>query len=63
MNVITVARGANIWHAPTTVYLIMHYGMKSFGGVQVKLCAFLTSSSDEEEWSASRSGRFFPEEL
>jgi len=36
--------------------------MQTYGGVEVKLHAFLASALDGIEWSASRSGRFTPGE-
>jgi hypothetical protein len=36
--------------------------MKTYWGVELQLHAFLTSSLDGVEWSASRPGRFFPRE-
>jgi hypothetical protein len=36
--------------------------MKTYGGVDVEIHIFLTSALDEGEWSASRPGRFTPEE-
>jgi hypothetical protein len=40
--------------------LIMHYAMKAYGGVDVYIHIFLTSSLVGGEWSASRPGRFTP---
>jgi len=37
--------------------------MKSYGGVEVYLYAFLTSALDGDEWSASRPSRFNPRYL
>jgi hypothetical protein len=34
--------------------------MKAYGGVEVSLCAFLTSALDLVKWSASRPCRFTP---
>jgi hypothetical protein len=42
--------------------LTKYYVMKTYGGVEVKLHAFLTSVLDGGEWSASRPGRFIPRE-
>jgi len=36
--------------------------MKLYVGVEVQLHSFLTSAIDGGEWSASRSGRFAPNE-
>jgi hypothetical protein len=41
-------------------YLIMHYAMKAYGGVDVWLHIFLTSALVGGEWSASHPGRFTP---
>jgi hypothetical protein len=35
--------------------------MKKYGGVDVQIHVFLTSALVEDEWSASRPGRFTPE--
>jgi len=37
-----------------------HHAMKTYGGVEVQLHAFVTSELDGGEWSASRFGRFTP---
>jgi hypothetical protein len=37
--------------------------MNTYGGVEVKLQAFLTSALDGGEWLASRPGRFDPGEM
>jgi hypothetical protein len=42
--------------------LTKHRAMKTYWGVEVQLLAFLTSKLDEDEWSASRTGRFTPRE-
>jgi hypothetical protein len=34
--------------------------MKAYGGVEVELHIFLTSTLDGDEWSASRPGSFTP---
>jgi hypothetical protein len=36
--------------------------MKTYKGVEVYICVFLTSALDGGEWSASRPGRFTPRE-
>jgi hypothetical protein len=36
--------------------------MKTYGGGEVYLLAFLTSALDDGEWSASRPDRFIPDE-
>jgi len=36
--------------------------MKTYGGVELQLHAFLNFALDGGEWSASRPGRFTPEE-
>jgi len=36
--------------------------MKTYGGVEIQLHAFLTSALDGGEWSASRPGHFTPGE-
>jgi hypothetical protein len=40
----------------------MHHSMKTYGGVEVQPHAFLTSTLDGDEWSASRLGCFIPRE-
>jgi hypothetical protein len=40
--------------------LIKHRSMKTYGGVEVQLPAFLTSALDRGEWSALRPGRLVP---
>jgi hypothetical protein len=40
----------------------MHYAMKAYGGVDVKIHIFFTSALAGSEWSASRPGRFTPGE-
>jgi hypothetical protein len=37
--------------------------MKTHGGVEEYLCAFLTSALDGGEWSSSHFGRFTPEKI
>jgi hypothetical protein len=39
-------------------YLIKHYAMKAYGGVDVQGNVFLTSVLAGGKWSASRPGRF-----
>jgi hypothetical protein len=41
-------------------YLIKHYAMKAYGGVDVWIHIFLTSALVRGEWSASSPGRFIP---
>jgi hypothetical protein len=36
------------------MYLIKHHVMKTYGGIEVQLHAFLTSAVDEVELSSSR---------
>jgi hypothetical protein len=38
------------------------YAMKGYGRVEVQVHAFLTSTLDGGEWSASRPGDFTPDE-
>jgi hypothetical protein len=45
-----------------SLYLTKYHAMKTYGRVEVKLHAFLTSAPDGGEWSASRPGRFIPGE-
>jgi hypothetical protein len=40
----------------------MYHAMKTYGGVEVLLYAFLNSALGAGEWSASRPGRFTPGE-
>jgi hypothetical protein len=42
------------------LYLIKHYTMKAYGGVNVYIHIFLTSATAGGEWSASRACRFTP---
>jgi hypothetical protein len=37
--------------------------MKTYGGMEAKLYAFLTSAVDGGEWSASCPGSFIPREI
>jgi len=37
-----------------------HHAMKTYGGVELWLYAFITSALDGGEWSSSRPGRFTP---
>jgi hypothetical protein len=43
-------------------YLIKHYAMKAYVGVDVLIYIFLISELAEGEWSASRLSRFTSEE-
>jgi hypothetical protein len=43
-------------------WLIKHYTMKVYEGVDVWIHVFLTSALDGGDWSASRPGRFIPGE-
>jgi hypothetical protein len=38
----------------------MHYAIKAYGGVDLQIHTFLTSSLAGVEWSASRTSRFTP---
>jgi hypothetical protein len=40
----------------------MHYMMKVYGGADVQIHVFLTSTLVGGEWLASRLGRFIPKE-
>jgi len=40
--------------------LFKHHALKTYGGVEVCLHAFLTSTLDRDKWSASRPGCFTP---
>jgi hypothetical protein len=40
--------------------LINHHSMKTYGGVDISMYAFLTSTPDGGEWLASRPGRYNP---
>jgi len=40
--------------------LTKHHAMKTYGGVELQIHAFITSALDGGEWSASRPGRFTP---
>jgi hypothetical protein len=37
--------------------------MKTYGGMEVELCAFLTATLDGDHWSGSRPGRFTQEKV
>jgi len=41
--------------------LIKHHAMERYGGVEVQLYVFLTSTLNKGEWSASRTGHLTPE--
>jgi hypothetical protein len=42
------------------LFLTEHHTMKSYGGVEIYLHAFLTSALDGGEWSSSDPYRFTP---
>jgi len=44
------------------LFLTEHLDMKAYWGVEVQRQAFLTSTLERGEWSASRPGRFTPGE-
>jgi len=44
------------------LFLTDHHAIKAYWGVEVEIHAFLTSTLDGGEWSASRPGRFTPRE-
>jgi hypothetical protein len=46
--------------AKLSLWLIKHYAMKMYGGVNVQFYAFLPSVLDLSEWSISHHGRFNP---
>jgi hypothetical protein len=46
--------------AKLSLCLTKYHSMKTYGGVDVWVRAFLTSAQDGSEWSASRPGRFTP---
>jgi hypothetical protein len=48
------------WSCPCA--LIKHYAMKTYGRVGVEIQVFLTFALAGREWSASRPGRFIPDE-
>jgi hypothetical protein len=50
------------WVKGKVVPVIKHYAMKTYGGVDVQIEAFLTSALAGGEWSVSRPGHFTPGE-
>jgi hypothetical protein len=45
------------WQGEIDLYLTKYNAMKTYGGVEVQLRAFLTSVLDGSEWSASAPGK------
>jgi hypothetical protein len=48
--------------AKLSLYLFKHHGMKTYGGMEAQLHAFLTAALDADASSALRHGCFTPEE-
>jgi hypothetical protein len=45
-----------------SLWLTKYHAMKTYGGMEIQMHVFLTSTLDGGEWLDSRPGRFTPEE-
>jgi hypothetical protein len=59
MNVVTLLVKI-IGKVKLSLHVTKHHAIKTYGGVEVQLHAFLISALDGDDWSAPRSGRFTP---